>query len=130
MTTTKRPYSTAGKPRATVLGEADSIARAADQCQADLTAGLSHIATLEADFAELAAENHATRNEMQVWQLKVHALRTALADLLTAINAIPYNYIVISYLERIEPQMVRAGEVLEACGEGVLGVELEGRDAL
>lgn len=129
MTTAKRHYSTADKPR--VQGEADTSTRATGKCLTELEMARGRIKELERQLATretvlddaltvilgLEAENHATRNEMQVWQLRVHALQAALSDLLTAINAIPYNYIVISYLERIEPQMVRAGEVLAACGE-------------
>lgn len=67
---------------------------------------------------ELKKANHDLRNAVSVPQMRVNLLQAALADLLTAINAIPYNYIVISYLERIEPEMERAGEVMRAVGEG------------
>lgn len=120
MTTTKRHYSTAGKPR--TPADAESLSAYLPDDTTDnpglamgLQAAIGRVAALQAEYEILAAENHATRNEMQVWQLKAHALRTALADLVGAINAIPYNYIAAHYLERIEPEMARAVEVLAAC---------------
>lgn len=120
---TRNIITTADKPRYVPAEAVDIEALSAllppdtngcPQLALDYQAAIGRVGALQAEREILAAENHATRNEMQVWQLKVHALQAALTDLLTAINAIPYHWIVADYLKRIEPQMTRAGEVLAA----------------
>lgn len=195
MTTTKRPYSTAGKPRAAVQVEANQRPRITQEewdivmdraiveygcncnscCWALLTeesladlrakrnntaskprtpaealpdiealsallpdntsdckslaldyqAELGRMAALKAAYdmalqhiKELETANHDLRNLICAPQMKADILQSTLADLLTAINAIPYHWIVADYLKRIEPQVARAGEVLAACGDG------------